>query len=60
MKNGQLALFALEDAPAEPPAMPAGFRYAPDLIDVAVRSPFMSGRNVWMLFPPEIIEDATA
>lgn len=35
MKPEQLALFALEEAPAEPQAMPAGFRYAPDVIDTA-------------------------
>ena len=31
MKHEQLALFE----PPAPPAMPAGFRYAPDLIDAA-------------------------
>ena len=34
MKHEQLSLFA-EAAPVEAPSMPDGFRYAPDLIDIA-------------------------
>ena len=33
MKHEQLALFESQALPVEPPAMPAGFRYAPDVID---------------------------
>jgi alkylated DNA repair dioxygenase AlkB len=35
MKHQQLALFASQSLPAEPPAMPAGFRYVPDFIGAA-------------------------
>jgi alkylated DNA repair dioxygenase AlkB len=35
MKHEQLALFAAPSNPVSPPAMPAGFRYAPDVIDAA-------------------------
>jgi alkylated DNA repair dioxygenase AlkB len=35
MKHEQLALFALPSTPVEPPSMPAGFRYAPDVIGAA-------------------------
>jgi alkylated DNA repair dioxygenase AlkB len=35
MKHEQLALFAGQALPVEPPAMPAGLRYAPGLIDAA-------------------------
>ena len=39
MKHEQLALFASQALPVEPPAMPAGFRYAPDLIDAGEETP---------------------
>src|ERR1700691_5644001 len=35
MKHEQLSLFTGAPAPAEPRAMPDGFRYAPDVIHVA-------------------------
>jgi alkylated DNA repair dioxygenase AlkB len=35
MKHEQLSLFAAQATPIEPPSMPAGFRYVPDLIDAA-------------------------
>jgi alkylated DNA repair dioxygenase AlkB len=35
MKHEQLSLFTAQAAPVEQPSMPAGFRYAPDLIDAA-------------------------
>ncbi len=35
MKHQQLALFEPQSLPVEPPAMPAGFRCAPDFIGVA-------------------------
>jgi alkylated DNA repair dioxygenase AlkB len=35
MKHQQLSLFTGQASPAEPPAMPAGFRYAPDVIGSA-------------------------
>jgi alkylated DNA repair dioxygenase AlkB len=35
MKHEQLALFASQSTPVEPSSMPAGFRYAPDVIDAA-------------------------
>jgi alkylated DNA repair dioxygenase AlkB len=38
MKHEQLALFASQALPVEPLAMPAGFRYAPDLIDAAAET----------------------
>ncbi|MGC2125511.1 MAG: alpha-ketoglutarate-dependent dioxygenase AlkB [Xanthobacteraceae bacterium] len=35
MKHEQLSLFAAQATPVESPSMPAGFRYAPELIDAA-------------------------
>src|ERR1700734_2567099 len=35
MKHKQLALFAAQSSQVLPPAMPDGFRYAPDVIDAA-------------------------
>ena len=35
MKHQQLALFAAQSSQVLPPAMPDGFRYAPDVIDAA-------------------------
>ena len=35
MKHEQLALFQPQSMPVQPQSMPAGFRYAPDLIDAA-------------------------
>jgi alkylated DNA repair dioxygenase AlkB len=38
MKHEQLALFEPQSTPAEPQPMPAGFRYAPDVIDAAAET----------------------
>jgi alkylated DNA repair dioxygenase AlkB len=35
MKHEQLSFFAAQATPVESPSMPAGFRYAPELIDAA-------------------------
>ncbi len=44
MKHQQLSLFAAPSTPAASPAMPDGFRYAPDVIDRAEEA--RSGRRV--------------